>query len=748
MISESKAKSLAAFCSGFAAIMIQAILLRRLVILFDGSELVLAICLACWLSGLALGARAAGVLVEKKPELIAEAETLMLGGGAIYAVLAFSLIERGRGLLHLNPGEPAGLTALISAGILALCIGGAFYGALFPLLSAGKTHRAARIYSVEAVGGFFGGLVYTFLLAGRFDDGFSLSLCGPLLAIALIALALTGGRRPGVVAALLAIYLCSLPLRFEHDPAQLSETEKSRFSSLAPGLQLVGKTQTPYAEYLIGQGAGEKTLFISGRAAGSFPAEFEVTENMALIAAATAKLDRVLMVGGVAQGQLAALLKFPVRSVEYLEHDPQLLGFLAGFLTEQDVRALRDPRVRLVEGDARRYIADRRNGGWDLVLLNVPEPSGLGLNRYFTEQFYRLLSEKENAPVVITSLPSTPNYIGGEVGQVSASIYAAIRSNFNEVKAIPGSRMVIFAGPENTAFDLSPASLIQRYIARGKPLTLFDERSFTLLADERRIVEATEALAASRATVNDDYRPIAAYRTLLVLLRASGGSDPMTLGGNRTGLNLLAWWARLPGWIYLIIPLLFVAIRFKSQALSARIIEKSLILTAANSGFFGFVWQFVLMYGYQIRFGSLYGKLGLLIALYFAGLAVGAGLGRRVDKASCRQVALRWQPIIVALAGCPLLLLRLPLSTTGEFSFYLVTIVGAAVIGFEFALLLGAENFEKGSERAGVIYAADNVGGMLGSLLVGMFLLPLTGIYYTLALIASIKIAGALYLKK
>jgi spermidine synthase len=747
MISESKAKLFAAACAGFTSIVIQTILLRRLMILFDGSELVLAVCLACWLLGLALGARAAGKVVSQIGEL-REIENLVIGGVGIYAVLALNLIERGRELFALSPGEPAGITALLSASILALCISGAFFGALFPLLATGDSGRARKIYVNEALGGFAGGLVYTFLFTGYFSDIFSLSLCGPVLAITLIVLAASKRKRPGIVLVLMIVYLCLLPLRFDPNPDAITESEKKRFALLAPGQELLAKTQTPYAEYLLGRAGGEKTLFISGRAATSFPAPFEVVRQVALYASALPELNRVLMVGGAAQGQLAALLKFPLQSVEYLEHDPALLEFLNPFLSEHDARALRDPRVRIINNDPRRYIADEKNGNWDLVVLNLPEPTGLGLNRYFTEQFYRLLSDKKKPPVVVTYLSSAPNYLGGEVGQVASAIYRALKNCFDEVAVIPGMKMTMFAGRDRNAFDLAPGALRERYLARGKPLEMFDHRSFEIIAEGRRIKETTQTLVATQSRANDDFRPVAAFRTLLILLRSSGGLDPKKLGGSRAEIDFLSRLADLPGWIYLLFPGLFIIFRFRPKLLAAKLRAKDLMLVAAGSGFYGFVWQFVILYGYQNLFGSLYGKLGLLIALYFAGLAVGAGCARRIRGGSFRKIAMLWQFVAVIVAGGPILLLWLPLSALGELIFYLATLAGAAAVGFEFALILGAEIAEKGRDRAGAIYAADNAGGMIGSMLVGLFLLPLTGIYYTLILIAGVKITSVLYLKK
>ncbi len=159
-------------------------------------------------------------------------------------------------------------------------------------------------------------------------------------------------------------------------------------------------------------------------------------------------------------------------------------------------------------------------------------------------------------------------------------------------------------------------------------------------------------------------------------------------------------------------------------------------LLAAVAGFLGIVSESVLILAYQAKEGVLYQEIGLLLAAFMAGLALGAPalrdliLGTGVRKKRVRG----WGYAL--LAGFILLgFAAIGIVTGGAAGGLLMTAVLLAVAGFlvgglfAYAGLCGVREQKK---VIGPLYAADLIGGCLGALFGSIVLIPLLGLAGTL----------------
>jgi spermidine synthase len=159
-------------------------------------------------------------------------------------------------------------------------------------------------------------------------------------------------------------------------------------------------------------------------------------------------------------------------------------------------------------------------------------------------------------------------------------------------------------------------------------------------------------------------------------------------------------------------------------------------LLAAVAGFLGIVSESVLILAYQAKEGVLYQEIGLLLAAFMAGLALGApalrdlilGTGVRNKRVRGWGYALLAGFILLGFAAMGIV-------TGGAAGGLLMTAVLLAVAGFlvgglfAYAGLCGVGEQKK---VIGPLYAADLVGGCLGALFGSIALIPLLGLAGTL----------------
>jgi hypothetical protein len=165
----------------------------------------------------------------------------------------------------------------------------------------------------------------------------------------------------------------------------------------------------------------------------------------------------------------------------------------------------------------------------------------------------------------------------------------------------------------------------------------------------------------------------------------------------------------------------------------------SILLTAGITGCFSITTEIILLSLYQSFTGYLYYSVGILLAIFMGGLALGA-------KLTDRRFKNPWLLITVVL-----LLMVFLCIFTGFSSVFLSGLTSKAVVTLVFILLMlmdgilcGAvfpllgfltSHWKRGRPGAWV-YAFDLVGAGLGAFLIAPFLIPIAGIANTLVLLA------------
>jgi spermidine synthase len=134
-----------------------------------------------------------------------------------------------------------------------------------------------------------------------------------------------------------------------------------------------------------------------------------------------------------------------VAHVTVVETDPLLLQAARLHLPPDEAAVMDDPRVTVILADGRRFVQTARQT-FDVVILDLPEPSTGALNRFYTEEFFREVRTVLNpGGILALGLPAAENYWSPELARRNGSIYHTLRAVFPHVLALPGETTYFLA---------------------------------------------------------------------------------------------------------------------------------------------------------------------------------------------------------------------------------------------------------------------------------------------------------------
>lgn len=743
------------FAAGCLALTIQVVLLRELLVALQGDETAVGLGLGAWLGGIAAGAAAARSLTRQRPASWAGWGFGLLAAAAPLLTIASRL---GRRALAPPPGELLSLGPATLLAVVVLAPAGFLVGLTFTALAAvagragwGPGRGIARLYVLESLGSLAGGLAVTFLFIPKFAP-----LRGIMLAAGTWCLAGAPASRARIIAGRWWLPGCGLllaggallPLSADLDAA----TVRARFAGLAPGIPLHAWIDTPYQHAAIG-GDPLHHLYMGGQYAGSFPDPAAQEALAHQVATLAPHPESVLAAGSGAVLMLRFLLEHPVKRLDLVEIDRRALGLLRRNLPPADEAALADPRVRIVTDDPRRFLA-RTAGRYDLILILEPPPVTLLLSRLSTVEFYRLCAARL-APdgVIVIRLETAPNVLTGETAALGGSLWGALRAVFPVVHAGPGPDGLAVAGTDPRAVTLDPAILAERFIRRGIVSDVFVPQLFGILFPPERVAgqEAALAAAADATRPSRDERPVSFPHALALRQRAAGSLIAPLFGAiARAGRGSLAIAALLPSLVILTI----VGLGGGPER-GARSMALAATHAVAATGAAAMTWSLLILFSYQTRAGALYGKLGLLVALFMLGLALG---GQALSGGADLPAGRAHRRLIIVTGAGLLFALAMPAALRGvglpgldrpwlpEIFHGALLLAAGLVTGALFPVAAGvliAARRDAGA-TASILESADHVGAALAALIAGVVFVPALGLAGTAWLVAALQACALL----
>ncbi|TVQ71106.1 MAG: spermine synthase [Balneolaceae bacterium] len=765
---------IAVIVMGFSGLVAEIFLLRELLIVFSGNELSIGIILANWLLLEALGCFWPGRMIDRtKNKLAAFAlVTVLFSVALIAAVFAIRILKV---MLGVSIGEHVGLLPMFYSSFLVLLPVSVLHGALFTFSCRiyARYHEtddavAGRVYVDETIGTMAGGVLCTFLLIpllNTFEVVVGVAFVNMLVCLWMIWPADRNVALPALLGILALVSGTALLT------GQADRIHQSAIRMQWMDHNVVHYQNSPYSNITVLENQGQYLFFLDGipEIITPVPDMVFVEEFVHLPMLAHPDPQDILVLRGGAGGMIDEVLKHPsVQNVTYAEHDPAFLEVIRKFPTPMTESELNDPRVRIRYRDGRLLLATAPQT-YDIVFIGVMEPSNLQSNRFFTREFFALAEDRLNeGGILVLTVPGSLTFLSDELKNLNSTIFNSLVDVFPHIRAIPGEHRNLYlasGSPEVAELDLD------RIVRRLEERQIRAE-GVVPWHIEKKLHEGWQQwfrdyIAGASQNVNRDFNPVGLYYHIThwnSLYAPAFGSIYNRLEdiGPATVLPAL-----------LLFTMLVLLIRFRRPKTAGFGVPFAIITT----GFAGMIFSLVVIFMFQVTYGNVFSWIGLLVAFFMAGAAIGAMMITRIlprlreDKRSF----LTTEMVII----CFTLLLPLvfqaihPLLdsdiafTLFRILFLVLSLIAGMLVGIQYPLAnrlqlqayrrnvqlnkpyrqstgLQPDNGNAISRAGGMLYASDLIGGWLGGIAGGVVLLPVMGVTGTCITVALLKFTSFL----
>lgn len=398
--------------------------------LHGGGVVAMSLIVAGFVAALGLGALLVKPLLHRAAVTFIAVETaLAIVGGLSAAALyvAFAFVDGSLWVLAVG-------TALIG------CLVGAEVPLLMTLLQRGRTAGAtdtgrvlANLNAADYLGALIGGLLWPFLLLPHLGmiRGAAATGIVNLTAAAVVAVLLlrhiVSAREFAVSLTVLAAALALLvTLLVRADGIQTSARQRLYADPI------VAYEQSAYQEIVVTRRGADTRLYLDGGLQFSTRDEYRYTESLVYPALSDDARSVLILGGGDGLVAREVLRDKDVELIVQVELDPAVIELGRTTLRDVNGGALHDPRVRVVIDDAMTWLRDADRdvapGGFDAVIVDLPDPDTPVLGRLYSVEFYALIGRVLAPDGLVTvqagSPFSTPTAFWRTVSTVRAAGYA------------------------------------------------------------------------------------------------------------------------------------------------------------------------------------------------------------------------------------------------------------------------------------------------------------------------------------
>ena len=751
------------FVMGLSSITAQIVLLRELLVSFLGNELTLGIILASWLILVAAGSFLIGKSVEhveRKLEVFVVFQLIF----SIAFPFAIFLCRIFKNILLATPGEALGFAPIFYSSLLILLPLALPYGALFAygckLYAQYAEENAAsigKVYIIETMGSMIGGLLITFLFIqylNPFTIAFSISLLNSLMSIFLLWLKPESSKTSSQKALIILSILLSFLFGYGLLPQNSKAIHQSSMRSQWRGLNVIHYENSIYGNITVTKRGEQYTFFADGVPSITTPipdiASIEDFVHFPMLF--HEKPESILILNGGAGGMIHEILKYPVKRVDYVELDPILLKLIQEFPTPLTQSELSDRRVKIHYMDGRLFV-QRTGGRFDIIFIGLSAPQSLQTNRLFSSEFFSMAKGKMNPNgILVFTLPGSLTYISPELRDLNECILDTLKNVYRHIRIIPGDVNLYLASDSDLLENISSNEISKRFEDRKIQTSLITRNYIEYRLNERWLQWFSQSMGGRKIAINSDFHPLAVFFNLSYW--NSLFSPYLT--------EVFKWYEQssltLSVTKIILITIILATLFVKMPRLSIHSITYSIFTT----GLTGMIFNLAIIFAFQTLYGYLYHQIGLLIAIFMFGIASGTFfITRRFDRIKNDSLLFLKTEVAIILFSALFPYVFLTPSHHLENKVVYFILYGAILImsflsgmsiGLQFPLankIYLRSQPEKGmiGKTAGLLYAADLLGGFFGGLSGGILLLPILGLKETCFIMGMLKASsGVLFL--
>ncbi|MFN8241085.1 MAG: hypothetical protein U0X39_10110 [Bacteroidales bacterium] len=669
------------FAVGFTSTAFQILLLREIINVAGGYELIASIFLGIWLVVSAVGAS-----ISANANTVTPKRAMILF--AVCMVLTMIMFPVSSGLL-LEPGETPGLFS----GIIIILV------TLFPVtFASGYTFIAllkhsrretgengSGSFAIETAGGIISGITVTLLL-GTIINTYRLIILIILLVFFLTSIFSSSKRKWQLVFGIVFILSAFAMIFIDADLFFRRQLMK--------GIDVESTTDTRYGNISVSNYGGERSIYYDQRLIKWEYDQQAAEENIHFAMLQRLNVSEVLLLSGNPVSCLDELRKYAGVTVTYVERDPGLIDAY---------RIQESHGVNVIAEDPFSFLR-KTEKRFDVIIILLPPPNTFFLNRYYTSSFYRLVRSRMAAGGVLSVSPgSTENYYNKESLKAYSSVFVSLKNAFVNVIPVAGNKL----------FFISSDSLVSPTVA-GDGNVITKNNTFvnsSYFPNDLMATKSEEILdQLSRLKVDNSVdRPVAVFNyQALSLSRSPVGSVPSLIA-----ILLLA---------------LLPALKVRRHTFP---------MYAASMSLAGV--EILILILMQSATGSLYLFAGLLFSVMLAGLALGSYW--RHSRFCPREVNTSLLLLLLYYLVTALLVKVFQEDAISTFPMpilLLLIFIPSFLTGALFRLMTGEID-------AARVYSADLAGSAAGFILLPLIVIPLAGIFYSFLVAAGLIFTGLIF---
>jgi len=675
------------FIVGFISSSIQLLLLKEIMNITGGYELIAGAFLCSWLFGSAAGSLLAPHSTLSDTRKI----NTYFSASPLVSVILMLILSR----LFLKPGEtPSFLAGILFTGLVLLpfCLISGF--TFVKLISAGTAWNfiPGKSFSTETAGGIAAGIAVSILSTGILNTYQSLILVITLgISYSILTYYLTGNTQKLVFKTVVLIVSVLIII---------SSPDIFFRQLLLRGIKVTETHDTPYGNITRGEYNNDTSIYYNHRLLIYNNDAVESEEDIHYAMLQVASPDNILLISGPIISRLKEINKYNVRKVVYVERDPALTKM------EEPANKKLSAILSIENEDAFSYVK-KTNEKFDAVIMLLPPPSSLSLNRYYTLEFFAAAKSKMSPDAVFSCSPGiNPNYFNNESVHLYSSIFNSLKAVFKNVIPVSGNKLYFIASDKD--LSMSICQLVQ-----GKDISnIYVSPDY--LSDDLITAKSEEvtSLIDSSIKSNRSAQPLACFYY-----------QSFNLSKN---LN-----EKIP-----VIVLLVTLFAFSLRTIRR---DNSIMYFSA---FALAGYEIILLLILQLTIGNMYQATGLIIAGLMTGLAIGSGIDISVLKnkpVGIKAFLLISLYVIIGISAGRIMTLDVRFIVV--FLLILSGFFPAVITGSFFRDLTSTGVLNSNVSR---VYSSDLAGSAMGFILFSGLAVPLLGISLSIFLLPVLIFTGFL----
>ncbi|MBD3225204.1 MAG: hypothetical protein GF313_10775 [Caldithrix sp.] len=737
---------------GLNTVTAQIIFMRQMLSLFQGNELSLGLVFTNWLLWTAAGSWLGGrfVINRLRSGLILASIYLLM---VIIIPLIVTIMPAVKLLLDTVGIMLPGLTSIFWISFFILSLFCLLNGALFPVATHFlRTQQNQTIeesigfvYIWETIGSVVAGLLVSLILIPYLRSFYSAGLlAGINLITAWYLLETKRGLKGKIVTVLIYLSLFVAVI-------SISSLTHNRFqSALWEGYKVLTQERSRYGDLILTEIAENKTIFQNGSPLFTYPDPQMAEEAVHYALLAHAHPQKVLIIGTGFIPLISETAKHrSVDVIDYVSMDRAIIELYAEHIGELP-QTTKNVHINYRKVDGRYYL-QHTDKKYDVIILDLPDPSTAQMNRFYTVEFFRSAKEHLNPNGLMSfKVQASENYISDVQRRYLQCIYKTLQTVFSSIDYLPGDPLHFFARITTAHDPLTSETLVNRLKTRDLQTRFVREYFIPFRLHRDRLMPIKAIFQADNdAPVNTDSKPVAYYFNIVM----------WSAQFSEFFRKSTMWLAQInPVMLTVLIMSIMVLMIIPSYCKKSgdRFAERSAWLSTFVMGFTLISLEILIMLSFQSLHGYVYYQLAVFIALFMGGMAFSAWYQmkayQRLRRTSPEKDTLRLTVIHGFAIMFTLILMvffvihhRYPsFSGTwfGVWFFSALSILAGAVGGLHFPLANMFYVYTRPSEKvnAGMLYSVDLMGALAGSFLMSTVFIPVFGYFYAARLIMAMNL--------